>query len=127
MRFGFKKSSLIIVGIFALGIIFMLLNTVENIFFYFSLVCFLAGFVLLSITSFKNIKLCKREQRETKIELLMEIATSEDGEQYVLKDSPFSRAEELERKRVLSNKIASFITCIAFVVVLVAILIKAIF
>ena len=48
----------------------------------------------------------------------MEIATSDDGEQYVLRDSPFSKAEELDRKRVLSNKIVSFITCVTFVVVL---------
>ena len=124
MKFGFKTTTLITMGLFAFGFLFMLLNTVLNLFLYLSLLCFLGAFSMLTYFAYKRLMFCKREQRQTKIELLMEIATSDIGENYVLRDSPFSKAEEANRRQVLLNKWASLILCATIVAFIVFIFIK---
>lgn len=126
MKFGFSKNTIITLCIFILAFVFIMLNQLVDLFFYFALVLFLAGFTMLTINSYKKFVLCKKEQKRLKIELLMEIATTENGAEYIVRDTPFSRSEEMALRRDRYNKVITVLTFALCVLVILIVLVRAI-
>ena len=100
----FSKLTWIILSSFFCALVCVMLNTVLDALVYPALALFAVGFVLLAIKM--GIRASKKEKEAMVVreELLMELATTEDGEEYVVKNSESSKKyRKMLRREKISN------------------------
>ncbi len=105
----FKKINIITAALFIVGLILIFLTELSTVFVYIALGVLAVAFGFLTYVLIDDYLIFKQIQRETKYELLMEIATSENGQEYVANPDLFSKKD---LKRFKAQKRSKFITII---------------
>ena len=102
IKFSQLTWSIMIVMFCAL--VCVMLNAVVEVLIYPALVLFTVGFVLLTIKMYQRASNKEKEALVVREELLMELATTEDGEEYVAKNTENSKKyRKMLRKEKFSN------------------------
>lgn len=109
MKIGFSKFQIAIISVFLLAFLSIMLTYVNSIFVYFTLGLLTVGFALLSVMLILNYKKFKLEQLHEKQELIMELSVSEDGEKYVMANSPYTKSQERELKAKKMDRLVPII------------------
>jgi hypothetical protein len=96
MKIGFSKYQIAIIINFMLAFVSVMLTYVSTVFVYITLGLLTSGFAMLSVQLILNYKKLVREQEHEKQELLMELSVTQDGEKYVMSNSPYTKAQQRE-------------------------------
>ncbi len=87
----FSALTWCVISAFLLSFVAVMLNSVTPVMVYVALSLLLISFVLLTVKLYLDISKKSKEDERIKEELLMELAVTEDGEEYVMKNSPTSK------------------------------------
>lgn len=121
--FHFKKINIICASMFIIALILVFLANLTPILVYIALGLFAVGFGLLTYILFDEYLIYNQIQRETKYELLMELATTQNAEEYITKPDVFNsndlkRLASLKRKK-LTTIIMCGVVSLAFLALLI--------
>lgn len=125
IKFSALTWSIIIT--FLLAIIAIMLNGVVSAMVYVALVLLIIGFALLTVQLYFNISKKSKEDERIKEELLMELAVTEDGEEYVMKNSQSSKKYRKMLRREKFSRFMPVIFSTIVTIVMLFLLIKVIF
>lgn len=125
MKFlNFTKTTIFMMGLFLLTIIFVLFNALLAYLIIPALVCLISALVLLSINLFKRYKLKKQQMLVEQEEIIMELATTEDGEKYVAQDSRYVHKLKKKIRNAKIELLLPFVVTVAIAVVFFGLLVR---
>lgn len=122
----FSKLTWVVMITFFCALVCIMLNTVVDALIYPALALLCVGFVLLTIKLYFKASEKQKEAVVVREELLMELATTEDGEEYVMKNNETSKKY---RKMLKREKFSNFMPVIfsgAVAILMIFLLIKLI-
>lgn len=121
--FHFKKITIITAALFALALIFICLVNISPILVFIALGLLSAGFGCLTYILIDEYIVYNKIQNETKHELLMELATSENAEEYIANSEFFNKGDlkriKAQKRSKRSTIILSLVLCLAFLLLFV--------
>lgn len=123
----FSKLTWAMLGAFLVSLILIMLNKLAPVIVYLALAMLFVAFVLLSINVYISKTKQDKEAEIVKEELLMEIAMTEEGEEYVMKNSTSSKKYRKMLRREKINRFMPFIFCVAVTILIAFLLIRLIF
>ncbi len=121
--FHFKKTNLICAILFTIALVLVFLANLTPVLVFIALGIFSVAFGLLTYILFDEYQVYNQIQRETKYELLMELATTQNAEEYITKPDVFN-SEDLKRlksqkRKKLTTVIMCGVLCLAFLTLLI--------
>lgn len=101
MKFKHNTFNLVTAIAFTLAFFSLMMSYLTSFMFYPAMIFFCTGFILLSIMLIKNYKKQKLEREQKQDTIIMELASTENGEKYVMQSEKTNRKER--RKKRLEN------------------------
>ena len=121
--FHFKKINIITTVLFIIGLVLIFLSDLSSVVVYLALGTLSVAFGLLSYILIEDLIVFKQIQRETKYEMLMEVATSENGEEFIANPDIFSKKDlkrfKAQRRSKLYTIILSICMTFCFTILLI--------
>lgn len=123
----FSKLTWIMLGAFLVSLILILFNNLAPVLVYPALSVLLVACILLCINVYISKTKQDKEAEIVKEELLMEVAMTEEGEEYVMKNSSTSKKYRKMLRREKLNRFMPFAFCVVVTLVIAFLLVKVIF
>lgn len=121
--FHFKPLQIITTALFTASFVLILLSKLTFVLALIALALFAVSFALLAIILFDNYKTYLQMERETKFELLMELSTTENGAEYLARETYLDKKGQkklnAEHRTKIGLIVGSIILSLMFLVLFV--------
>lgn len=112
MKFRYNIFNFVTAMIFVLAFLCLMISYASVYLFYPTFALFSAGFVMLSIRLIKNYVVQKDSEQESADAIVMELASTDDGETYVMQDEKKDKKLRKKIKKNRLDKLMPIILCI---------------